>query len=259
MVLATGADYRTIGHLFGVSKSTVCLVLKDMCSAIVKLLLPQYIRFPTGTALRTTTDRFKNDLGFPQYVGAIDGSHIPIISPQECPADYYNRKGWHSIVLQGTVDHQGSFIDVYVGWPGRVHDAHIFANSSLYQRGQNGNLLPDWKEQIAGKDIPLVLLGDPAYPLLTWLMKAYPNNGHLNNDQKRFNYRLSKARVEVEHAYGRLKGRWRCLLKRLDIDISDVPIIVAACVLHNICENQGEMFREEWLGVESQASVVQLQ
>ena len=165
----------------------------------------------------------------------MDGSHIPIISPHECPADYYNRKGWHFIILQGTVNHQGRFIDVYVGWPGRVHDARVFANSSLYQRGQSGNLLPDWKEEIAGKEVPIVLLGDPSYPLLPWLMKAYPNNGRLTPEQKRYNYRLSKARVVVEHCYGRLKGRWRCLLKRLDVDVSDAPELIAACcVLHNI-------------------------
>ena len=42
--LATGTDYRTIGHLFGVSKATVCLVVKEVCSAIVYLMLPQYIK-----------------------------------------------------------------------------------------------------------------------------------------------------------------------------------------------------------------------
>ena len=81
--LATNADYRTIGHLFGVSKSTVC----------IKHLLPQYIRIPTGDGLRTVVNEFDEKLGFPRVV---DGTHIPIASPEECPADYFNRKGWHS-------------------------------------------------------------------------------------------------------------------------------------------------------------------
>ena len=225
--LSTGADYRTIGHLFGVSKSTVCVVTKGVCAAIVEHLLPEYIKIPTGAALDENVRNFREDHGFPQCAGAVDGTHIPIVSPTECPADYYNRKGWHSIILQGTVDHARRFIDVYVGWPGRVHDARVFANSSLYQRGQTNSLLSSQPKSIAGRDIPLVILGDPAYPLLTWLMKAFPNNGHLSQQQKTFNYRLSRARVVVEHCYGRLKGRWRCLLKRLDVDVSDASEVVA--------------------------------
>ena len=250
--LASGSDYRTVGHLFGVAKATVCVVVKQVCASIVKLLLPSYIQMPTGSALKEIVDGFKTNHGFPQCVGAVNGCHVPIVSPQQCPADYFNRKGWHSIILQGTVDDRSRFIDVYIGWPGRVHDAHVFSNSSLYKKGQSNSLFPDLKQKIAGKDIPLVLLGDPAYPLLQWLMKAFPNNGHLTSQQKTFNYRLSKARVVVEHCYGRLKGRWRCLLKRLDVDVCDAPEIVAACcVLHNVCEIHGDAFDEQWMeGVE---------
>jgi len=76
-------------------------------------------------------------------------------------------------------------------------------------------------------------------------MKAFSNSGHLSSQQRNFNYRLSSARVVVEHAYGRLKGRWRCLLKRLDVNVSDVPELVAACcVLQNVCEIHGEYFDE---------------
>ena len=246
--LATGADYRTIGHLFGVSKSTVCLAIKNVCSSITSLLLPQYIKFPQGKAVDDMVYGFKQKFGFPQCAGIIDGSHIPIVSPQVCPADYYNRKGWHSVILQGTVDHNGLFIDINVGWPGRVHDARVFSNSTLYSRGVSKVLLPNSTARICGKDIPLVLLGDPAYPLLPWVMKAYPNTGHLTQQQKCFNYNLSKTRVTIEHSYGRLKGRWRCLLKRLDVDINDVPTIVTTCcVLHNMCELSGDLFMEDWL------------
>ena len=101
---------------------------------------------------------------------------------------------------------------------------------------------------ISGTEIPIVILGDPAYPLLPWLMKPYLDNGHLSREQRTFNYRLSRARVVVEDAYGRLKGRWRCLSKRNDADVSDLPELVAACcVLHNICEIHGENFNEDWL------------
>ena len=247
-ILATGADYRTVGHLFGVSKSTVCVVTKEVCASIVSTLLSEYVKFPTGSSLTDIVDGFYSQHGFPQCVGAVDGPHIPIISPHECPSDYYNRKGFHSVILQGTVDHRGLFTDVYVGWPGRVHDARVFANSSLYRRGQQNNLLPNRSVVLGGSNVSLVLLGDPAYPLLPWLMKAFVNNGRLTSQQKLYNYRLSKARVAVEHAYGRLKGRWRCLLKRLDVDVVDVPELVAACyVLHNICEVKGDGFDEEWI------------
>ena len=71
-------------------------------------------------------------------------------------------------------------------------------------------------------------------------------------------YRLSSARVVVEHAYGRLKGRWQCLLKRLDVNVCDVPQLVAACcVLHNICEIHGEHFNEEWMeGIQDTSATV---
>ena len=171
-----------------------------------------------------------------------------LVSPEECPADYYNRKGFHSIVVQGMIDNVGRFMEVYIGWPGRVHDARVFVNSSLYKRGQDGTLFPDWKKTICGEDIPLLVLGDPAYPLLSWLMKAFPDNGSLSCQQKTFNYSLSRAQVVVAHAYGRLKGRWRCLLKRNDVLIHDVPKLVAACcVLHNVCEIHGETFDEDWM------------
>ena len=150
--------------------------------------------------------------------------------------------------MQGMVDHLYRFTDVYIGWPGRVHDARVFGNSTLYHKGMNGSLFPEWKKTIAQEEIPLVVLGDPAYPLLPWVMKPYVDNGHLSRDQRRFNYRLSRARVVVEDAYGRLKGRWRCLSKRNDTDISDLPNLIAACcVLHNLCEIHGERFNEEWL------------
>ena len=48
----------------------------------------------------------------------------------------------------------------------------------------NNTLLPNWKGTIVDVDVPLVMLGNPAYPLLPWLMKGFPgpDNGNLTRE-----------------------------------------------------------------------------
>ena len=181
--LATNADYRTIGHLFGISKASVCLIRRDVCRAIVAVLLPKYIRIPVGSALTSVMNGFERR-GFPQCGGAIDGSHIPIKAPRESPADYHNRKGWHSIILQAMVDDVGKFTDICVGWPGRVHDARVFHNSHLFTKGERGVIFENRFAIINSTRVPVVVLGDPAYPLRPWLMKPFINSGSLTVEQQ---------------------------------------------------------------------------
>ena len=95
--------------------------------------------------------------------------------------------------------------------------------------------------------VPLVILGDSAYPSLPWLVKPYPETTTMTDMEKLYNYRQSRARMIVENSFGKLKGRWRCLLKRMDFKLENVPHVVAACVvLHNICELYGDSCPEEW-------------
>ena len=46
---------------------------------------------------------------------AIDGTHIPILAPNESYAGYVNRKGYHSIIMQAVIGHNHLYIDVVIG------------------------------------------------------------------------------------------------------------------------------------------------
>lgn len=81
--LATNVEYRTIGHLFGISRASVCCIVREVCETIVRVVMPKYIKWPKGEQLQETVDLFENMWDYPQCAGAVDGSHIPIIAPEE--------------------------------------------------------------------------------------------------------------------------------------------------------------------------------
>lgn len=153
--------------------------------------------------------------------------------------DYYNRKGWYSILVQAVIDHDYLFRDLCVGWPGSIHDARVLANSTLFKKVTSGEVLQDEEVQIQGQTLRTYLIGDSAYPLLPWLMKPFSLSSSLNSQQKKYNYRISqRARVVVEIAFGWLKAHWCRLVKQVDMHIDNIPhIIVACCVLHNMCNS----------------------
>jgi len=250
--LATPTDYRTIAHLFGIARSTVCEIVHETCHCIVDTLLNEYIRFPSGNSLQNVVDEFKSKWGVPQCVGAIDGCHMPISAPNHLHTDYYNRKGWYSVLIQGVVDAKYRFLDVCVGWPGSVHDARVFALSTLYDEIEHKHILPNNTITVSRVQVPLYMIGDSAYPLKTWLMKPFAHNTDLTGPQRNYNYRVCRARISVEIAFGRLKGRWRRLMKRNDMNLDNIPhVITTACILHNICETHGEHFNDTWMEDES--------
>ena len=104
---------------------------------------------------------------------------------------YFNRKHFYSIKLQAIVDHNCKFLDVFVGWPGRSHDARAFNNSAVMLQLQNDNFLPN----------DCFIVGDSAYPLTRNLMTPFRHT-RANPQQRRFNQALSKARIYVECAFG---------------------------------------------------------
>ncbi|XP_024883801.1 putative nuclease HARBI1 [Temnothorax curvispinosus] len=224
-VLATPNSYRSICERFDVARSTAWLCVKRVVR-IIYSIRNQFIRWPTNEEAQTTWTNIQRLYGFPKVLGIVDGTHINIARPKKDANSYINRKGRFSMQLQVICKDDLSFIHVFAGMPGCVHDMRVFLYSGV-QRYCTPEYFPEDSH----------LLGDAAYTIQKNVMVPFYDNGHLIRRQKEFNTNLSSARITVERAIGLLKGRWRYLLDKLPMTRTDlIPYyIVSCCVLHNFC------------------------
>ena len=118
----------------------------------------------------------------------------------------------------------------------------------IIKKGMSDMLFPASKSKNMNNiNIPLALIADAAYPLLPWVMKPHQDTGNVSSERLHFNYRIIRARMVVENAFGRIKGRRRCLLKQIEAGMDKMNSVVATCVLHNILEICNEEFDPELL------------
>ncbi|CAN7981050.1 unnamed protein product, partial [Ixodes pacificus] len=233
--LCSTAEDRTIAHLFGVGRSTVNGIYREFCATVVAKLEQSTVTMVRQSELHNHMLEFEAVCGFPSAIGALDGCHLAVSPPKDQDCDYHNYKGWYSVILLAIVDHRYVFRYVNVGLPGRCDDAHVYRHSRLPA------LLSKLQAQtplvVNGTAVPPIVLCDQAFPLTPNLMKPFPHGTVLTPAQGDFNYCLSKARRVVENAFGRLKARFRSIMKRTETKIENVNTLVrTCCILHNICE-----------------------
>ncbi|XP_066596095.1 putative nuclease HARBI1 [Prorops nasuta] len=219
--------YRSVADRFGVSKSMLWECVMNV-AFVLENHVKEYIKWPDPQQLLQNQHKFLAIDNFPGVVGAVDGSHIPISTPIEHPNSYVNRKGIHSVVLQGICDHRMKFIDVFAGFCGSVHDARVWNQCHIKA------LIDANMERYFPQNTHLI--GDSAYPLSNYLLTPYRDNGHLNDIQRNYNTRLSRTRIIIERTFGLLKARFRKLHFMYLYNTDLIPLIIlACCILHNIC------------------------
>jgi hypothetical protein len=156
--------------------------------------------------------------------GAIDGKHCQIKRPDNNCSEFYNYKETYSIILFALVDADYRFVFIDVGSNGRVNEGAIFINSTLNLAMENNFLY--WPDNS-------VMTGDDAFPLRNAVQKPY-SKVNLTLKQKKFNYRLSRAKRVSENAFGILAQGFLVLGRAIELKVSTIDLVIRSeCYLHN--------------------------
>ena len=155
--------------------------------------------------------------------------------PKKAGSSHYNYRGYHSTALLARCDAQYCFTFVDFDHHGSTNDAGILQNCDFGKAFENlPTRLQIPKPNLVGdKELPFVLLGDDIFPLKPWLMKPFPGT-KLDESQRIYNYRLSRARRTIENAFGILSAKWRIFRRPITASTDLVEKITKACIcLHN--------------------------
>lgn len=234
-------------------RSTISDIVRQVCTAIWKNV--RSIAFPELTErfwLQTATEFFEKT-NFPHCLGAIDGKHVRIVKPESSGSLYYNYKNYFSIGLIAICDASYRFLFIDVGTYGKSSDSTTFQESTFYKRLINKTLnIPQPQGSFTGfhEPMPFVFVADEGFGLSTSILRPYAGKS-LTVKKRVFNYRLSRARRNIECAFGILANKWRIFHRPLNVELSLCEdIIKVCCVLHNFVRDRDGFRVEDALTVE---------
>ena len=244
--LATGETYASLEYQFRISKSTLSIMVPHVCNLICQVLQNDYLSCPsTEDEWLWVSDQFCDKWQFPNCIGAGDGKHIRLRAPGHSGTEYFNYKGFYSLVLMAFVGPNYEFLFIDVGCQGSLSDGGIFRRTKLCEKLENNTLnIPGAKALPQNPDpifedttyvkVDHYFVCDDAFSLDRHIMKPYAKR-QLTDEQRIFNYRLSRARRISENAFGILAVRFRVLYSMLCIAPERATsVVLACCALHNM-------------------------
>lgn len=102
--MAQGETYSEIDALFHIGRSTVGEIVHGTVSSLYDVVLKDTILVPVGFQLEQTMRQFEEINGLPMCCGAIDGTLVQTVKPEEYGDQSWCYKGYSAILLFACVD-----------------------------------------------------------------------------------------------------------------------------------------------------------
>ncbi|CAL2240641.1 unnamed protein product [Prunus armeniaca] len=215
---------ETVSRWFGIILEAISRMATDLIS-------------PSDPEFKRVPKKIKDDNRYWPYfkdcIGAIDGTHVPVVVPRERQVPYIGRKGITTQNIMVVCDFNMCFTFAWAGWEGATHDARIFMEALR---------IPTLKfpHPPTGK----YYLVDSGYPQMKGYLGPYRGERYHLPDFRRgsqprgkkeiFNHRHSSLRCTIERTFGVWKNRWRMIRQIHNFPLEkQVQVVIASMALHN--------------------------
>lgn len=134
-ILGAPQSIRQAVNRFGRSKETVSRKFDKVLHSV--FLLSADVIKPRDPEFRTIHPRLQSSRFSPHFnncIGAIDGTHIPVVVPSSKLIQHTGRHGYTSQNVLAICDFDMKFTFAVAGWPGSVHDMRVF-NDAITKYG----------------------------------------------------------------------------------------------------------------------------
>ncbi|GBP47120.1 hypothetical protein EVAR_96077_1 [Eumeta japonica] len=242
--LATKTSFSAVGAAFKVGTSTVSIIVRLTCQAIIDVLSATEMQPLLEEDYKRIAEDFHKVTGFPMCLGAIGARRIRTVTARnklvECPTFFF-------------VSNSGYYITA-VDFAPRSDDS-----SGILVLKSNEDLLTRLKKNIPKKQtslnvedpiekLPYVFVANDTFKLMPDLMKPYLGQGSKSKKEKivMFNSKLKNVLRCSEITYALLSNKWEALKNNLKLPPDFLYLIFkAASVLHNfVLRREGYDFED---------------
>ena len=132
VTLASVHSQKSLDWAHCIRKATrISKIVKETTNAIWKVLKEVYLKPPQEVAVwKTISKEFENLWNFPHCIEAIDGKHVATKCPNLSGTQYFNYKGFFSVVLIAICDAKYCFTYVDFGQYGSTNNSSVLRTSS---------------------------------------------------------------------------------------------------------------------------------
>jgi len=168
---------------------------------------------PIDPLFPTVHKRLRDSRFTPHFngaIGAINGTHIPVIVPAAAIVNHVGRLGYSTQNVMAVCDFDLRFTSIVAGWPGSVHDTRIFKDT-LLKFEENFPHLPPGRYYLVDSGYPNQDGYLSPYTGTKYHLPEFRLSGAPIGKKEIFSHAHSSLGNAIERTFGVLKQKWRIL------------------------------------------------